>query len=148
MAEADREIVADRAIILGEIERLRPSRWRARLLMLSVPFALALVGLWLWLSSGRFVSTDNAYVKQDIVSISSDVSGRIVGAKVRENQMVRAGDLLFQVDPQPYRVALAQADAAIAGAQVRVDQLRTDYASTGADIDSASPACPNIGTKT
>ncbi|MET0372324.1 MAG: HlyD family secretion protein [Sphingobium sp.] len=142
MAEADRSIdmgSATLSIPLAEAPdaAARRGRWRRRALMLSVPLVIAGVGCWLWITSGRFVSTDNAYVKQDIVSVGADVNGRVVAVGVRENQMVKAGDLLFRVDPDPYRVALAEADAAIAGAQVKLDQLRTDYATTDADIDSA-----------
>ncbi|BAK67043.1 multidrug resistance protein A [Sphingobium sp. SYK-6] len=110
---------------------------RRIILMISVPLALLLVGGWVWVTSGRFVSTDNAYVKQDIVSVSSDVAGRIIDVRVRENQMVKAGDVLFVVDPEPYRVVLEQANAQIANAQVTVGKLRTDYQATNVDITGA-----------
>ncbi|WP_219924973.1 biotin/lipoyl-binding protein, partial [Halomonas sp. ND22Bw] len=73
--------------------------------MISVPLLLVLVGGWMWMTSGRYVSTDNAYVQQDMTSISPDVSGRIVAVNVRENQRVRAGDVLFRIAPEPYRIA-------------------------------------------
>ncbi len=116
--------------------QVAPDR-RRLMLMLSVPLLLAAVGGWFWLTGGKSVSTDNAYVKQDVVSVSSDVGGRIVGVDVRENQMVKAGQLLFSVDPEPYRVALAQADAQIAAAQVKVTELRTDLSTSGVDIQGA-----------
>src|SRR5439155_16052028 len=77
---------------------------RRRLLMLSVPLLVLLVGAYFWLTSGRYVSTDNAYVQQDKVSIAAEVGGRIVEANVRENQQVKKGDLLFRIDPRPYRI--------------------------------------------
>jgi membrane fusion protein (multidrug efflux system) len=83
------------------------------------------------------VSTDNAYVQQDKVSISAEVGGRIIDVAVRENDVVNAGDLLFRIDPEPYRIAIEQADAAIAAAQVRVSALETEFQTTGIDIDSA-----------
>ena len=110
---------------------------RHRLLMISVPLALVLGAGTYWFLTHNLVSTDNAYVKQDIVSVSSDVSGRIVEVAVHENQQVKAGDLLFRVDPEPYRVALEQADAQIAEAQVNVTELRAKYSSTNVDIDKA-----------
>jgi len=85
----------------------------------------------------HYVSTDNAYVQQDKVSISAEVGGRIVDVAVRENDVVKEGDLLFRVDPAPYRIAIEQADAAIAAAQVRVSSLQTEYQTTNVDIDSA-----------
>jgi len=119
----------------------RKRRWRL-LLMLSVPLLIALVGVYLWLASGRYVSTDNAYVQQDKVSVSAEVAGPILEVKVRENQRVKRGDLLFRIDPRPYRIALEQAEAQIAAAQVSVGQLEAEAAGTGADIQGATA---NVG---
>lgn len=118
-------------------EPRRKRAWLRPLLMFGLPaLVLGVVGFF-WLTSGRYVSTDNAYVQQDKVSVSADVAGRIVTVAVRENQRVKKGDLLFEIDPEPYRIALASADAAIAAAQVQVQTLRTSYAGTGADIQAA-----------
>jgi membrane fusion protein (multidrug efflux system) len=106
--------------------------------MLSVPLLIAAVGLYMWLASGRFVATDNAYVQQDKVSVSAEVAGPIVEVAVRENQRVRRGDLLFRIDPRPYRIALEQAEAQIAGARVSVHKLEAESAGTDADIQGAS----------
>lgn len=141
MAEADAMILRDTA----EPAQTGPSasendsgskrkRW---LLMFSVPVLIALLGGGYWYVSRGQINTDNAYVRQDIVSVSSDVAGKIVEVAVRENQQVKAGDLLFRVDPEPYRVALAQADAQIAAAQVNVVELQTQYRSTNVDIAKA-----------
>jgi membrane fusion protein, multidrug efflux system len=148
MAEADRpiaeagepfDIARDAAdpISAADNERVAPRRGKRIALLLSLPLALAALGGYFYLTSGKSVSTDNAYVKQDIVSVSSDVGGRIVSVKVHENQMVKAGDILFQVDAEPYKVALAQADAAIASAQVKVTELQTDYSTSGVGIAGA-----------
>ena len=72
--------------------------------------------------------------------MSADVAGRIVEVAVRENQPVKAGDLLFRIDPAPYRIAVAQANAAIANAQVNVATLTANYQGTGADIAAARDA--------
>ena len=58
-----------------------------------------------------------------MVSVAPEVNGVITEVLVRENQRVRRGDLLFRIDPRPFRIALAQADAQIAAAQVQVNQL-------------------------
>jgi membrane fusion protein (multidrug efflux system) len=105
--------------------------------MFGVPVVIALVGFYFWSMGGQFVSTDNAYVQQDKVSVSADVAGRIVEVAVRENQTVKAGALLFRVDPQPYSIAVAQADASIANAQVQVGTLISSYRGTNADIVAA-----------
>lgn len=113
------------------------SRWRRPALLLIVPLLVVAVGGYMWLTSGRFVSTDNAYVAQDKVSVGSDVAGRIVEVAVRENQRVKAGDVLFRIDPEPYRIAVAQADAAIANAQVQLNVLQSGLGSSAADIQAA-----------
>ena len=108
-----------------------------RLVMLSVPALLLLVGGYFWLTSGRYISTDNAYVHQDKVSIAAEVGGPIVAVAVGENQLVRKGDLLFRIDPGPYRIALEQAQAQIAAAQVQVAEAHAALSGTGADIVGA-----------
>ena len=117
-----------------------PSRrraWLRPLLMFGVPLLILAAGGYAWATSGRFVATDNAYVAQDKVSVTSTVAGQIVQVAAHENQTVRKGDLLFRIDPEPYRIAVAQADAAIAAAQVQLATLRSSYHGTGADIDAA-----------
>jgi membrane fusion protein (multidrug efflux system) len=122
-----------------ETQAAAPRKKRLRtLLMLSVPLLIAAVGLFLWLSSGRYVSTDNAYVQQDKVPVSAEVTGPVMEVAVRENQRVKKGDLLFRIDPRPYRIALAQAEAALASAQVSVNKLEAESAGTGADIQGAT----------
>lgn len=142
MAEADRQIGIRGSQPLSPAtetaeQRAASSPWRKRMLMLSVPLVLLLVGGYFWLTSGRYVSTDNAYIQQDKVAISSDVSGRIVNVYVKENQHVNAGDILFRIDPEPYKVALAQTNAAIASAQVELQKLRSDFSATSVDISGA-----------
>jgi membrane fusion protein, multidrug efflux system len=105
-----------------------PSRGRRRyLIMAAVPAILLAAGAWLWLASGRYVSTDNAYVQQDRVTITSNVSGRIVEAAVMANDPVKAGEVLFRIDPEPYRITLEGAEAALSSARLQVEQLRTAY---------------------
>ena len=106
-------------------------------LMFGLPLLIAVVAGYFYLTSGRYISTDNAYVRQDVISISPDVSGRIVAVNVKENQRVKAGDVLFRIDPEPYRIALAQANADLASARVQVATMATDSGSAAADIASA-----------
>ncbi|MEA3040364.1 MAG: rane fusion protein multidrug efflux system [Sphingomonadales bacterium] len=120
------------------VEVAPPRKKRLRvILMLAVPLILLAVGAYFYLTSGRYVSTDNAYVQQDKVSVSALVTGPIVEVAVKENQRVKAGDLLFRIDPSPYRIALEQAEAQIASAQVSVSKLQAENAGTGADILAA-----------
>lgn len=131
MAEADFQPAAER------VARKRPNRFARLALIGSVPLLLLAGGVSYYIANDHYVSTDNAYVQLDKVSISAEVGGRIVDVAVRENQNVKAGDLLFRIDPEPYRIAVEQANASIAAAQVRVASLETEYLTTGVDIESA-----------
>lgn len=135
MAEADPRI---ETTTISEPVAVKPKRKLLRpILMFGVPLVvISVIALW-WSLSGGTVSTDNAYVQQDKVSVASDVAGRIVEVAVKENQGVKAGDILFRIDPEPYRIAVAQADAAIANAQVQVTTMQASYVGTGADIEAA-----------
>ncbi|WP_397578316.1 HlyD family secretion protein [Sphingorhabdus sp.] len=115
----------------------KPTRFARLALMASVPLLLVGGATAYYIANDHYVSTDNAYVQQDKVSISAEVGGRIIDVAVRENDVVNAGDLLFRIDPEPYRIAIEQANAAIAAAQVRVSALETEFQTTGIDIDSA-----------
>ena len=137
MAEADPKL-ADNAADMTELEATKPRRnWRKLGLMLSLPIALLIGGLAYWQSLQGQVSTDNAYVHLDKVSISAQVGGQIVDVLVKENQHVKAGDLLFRVDPEPFRLQVAQADAAIASAQANEIAAANSSARSGADISAA-----------
>jgi membrane fusion protein (multidrug efflux system) len=102
-----------------------------------LPLVLIIGGVAYWRSLQGQVSTDNAYVHLDKVSVSGQVSGKIVEVLVRENQHVKAGDLLFRIDPEPYQLQIAQADASIAGAQASQISLANSSAMSGADISAA-----------
>ncbi len=119
------------------VETAPGSKLKRNVLLLAVPLLLLLVGGYFWLTSGKSVSTDNAYVKQDITSISTQVNGPVIEVAVREGQRIRRGDVLFRVDPAPYRVALMTAEAQLAQARLATQQLRTQVSGTSADIVGA-----------
>ena len=108
------------------------------ILMLIVPALLILGGTYYWLMSGGSVSTDDAQVKQDIVSVSPQVAGPIQQVFVKNGDRVKRGQLLFRIDPAPFQVALEQAQAQLAVAHLQTSQLRTQAAGTGADITGAA----------
>ncbi|HET9810643.1 MAG TPA: HlyD family secretion protein [Sphingomicrobium sp.] len=105
--------------------------------MLIVPLLILAGGLYYWLASADSVATDNAQVKQDIASVSAQVSGAVVEVAVEDGDHVKRGDVLFRIDAEPYRVALEQAEAQLAAARLQTSQLRTEAAGTGADITGA-----------
>ncbi len=131
MAEADPQIG------MKATSSTKSPRVARLVLLISVPLLLLGGATAYYIVNDQYVSTDNAYVQQDKVSISAEVGGRIVDVAVRENDVVKEGDLLFRIDPAPYRIAIEQADASIAAAQVRVSSLQTEYQTTNVDIDSA-----------
>ncbi|TIS59281.1 HlyD family secretion protein [Mesorhizobium sp.] len=108
------------------------------LLMFALPVALIAGGSYVWVTGGRYQETDNANLQQAKVSIAADTAGRIVRVDIADNQLVKQGDLLFAIDPEPYRIALAQADAAVAGARLNVEQLRAAYSQAMAQEKSDS----------
>ncbi len=116
---------ADPQIDIGTNTLPKPRRFARLALLASVPLLLAGGATAYYIANDHYVSTDNAYVQQDKVSISAEVGGRIIDVAVHENDVVNAGDLLFRIDPAPYHIAIEQADATIAAAQVRVSSLQT-----------------------
>jgi membrane fusion protein, multidrug efflux system len=96
-------------------------------LLVGVPAAAALLALVIWLQGGRFEETENAYVKANVIAVSADVSGRVVEVLARDNQPVAAGALLFRVDPAPFELALAQAEARMAVVRTEIEGLRAEH---------------------
>jgi len=137
MAEADPRQRGEQAggAAPEAIDSSPPARRRGpRLaLMLALPLALIVAGGFYWWGQQGKVSTDNAYIQQDKVSISAEVGGKIVEVAVREGQTVGLGALLFRLDPEPYRLQIRQADAQIALAQANVTALENSSDLSGAD---------------
>lgn len=131
MAPSEQDLSSKSALDDRKSRRLRMA------LFLSVPVLLVLAGGYLWLTGGRFVSTENAYVKRDKVSVSADVSGKVIEVDVRENDRVRPGQVLFRIDDEPFRIALAEAEAELANERLKVEQLRASYGEHLADVANA-----------
>lgn len=115
----------------------KPSRFRRNLLMFSVPVLLTLGGGYVWLTGGRYITTDNAYVHQPLVPVSADISGRIIEVNQAQNQFIKAGDVVFRVDPEPYRISLEEAEASLDAARQRVAELRSAYSTAQAQLEAA-----------
>ncbi len=112
-------------------------KWQRIALMALLPLLLLIGGGIYYLSLQGKVSTDNAYLQQDKVSISAEVGGRIVAVNADDGDSVKAGDVLFQIDPAPYQLQVQQAKAALAAAQANVTALANDSALSGADSSAA-----------
>ena len=92
-----------------------PSRGAAArgLLVVLLLAAAGVAGYGYWEHSGRLRSTENAYVNAEVVQVASLVAGRVIAVPVVENQYVRQGEALFDVDPAPFKVAVARARAEV-----------------------------------
>ncbi|HEU4618379.1 MAG TPA: HlyD family secretion protein [Gammaproteobacteria bacterium] len=101
------------------------------------PVAVAVGGAYFYLAAGRYVETDNAYVKADKVVISAEVAGRITRVAVEENQHVETGDVLFEIDDAPYRVALARGDAQMQAVLSFLQGLVASYKEKLIELDLA-----------
>ena len=119
-----------------EVAPKKKSGSRRLILMVAVPLVLVIGGGYFWLTGGRYEDTDNAYVQQAKVSLSADIAGRITSVNVGENQVVKAGAVLFTIDPQPYQIALDQANAALASARVNVEQLKVAYGTAQVQLNA------------
>jgi membrane fusion protein (multidrug efflux system) len=108
-----------------------------RVLLALGPLALAAAAISLWLGGGRYVTTDNAYVRADKVAVNADVAGTVVEIAVGENQRVAAGDLLFRLDDEPFRIALAAAEAQLASVRNDIAALEATWRQRLAEIRQA-----------
>ena len=98
-------------------------------MLVVVPLVALTLGFTWWLSSGRYVSTDNAYVGADKSLITPQVTGAIVAVHVVEGQKVKVGDPLFDIDPKPYEIALALAKGKRDAAKIEFANLKSSYLS-------------------
>jgi membrane fusion protein (multidrug efflux system) len=111
---------------------VRIGRNRLRMILLvGLPALAAVIGIGLYLSGGRYISTDNAYVGAQKVLITPDISGKITHVAIREGQLVNSGDELFTLDREPYMLALRQAKAKLDTARSNFDKLKSNLKSLG-----------------
>ncbi|MDB5396539.1 MAG: HlyD family secretion protein [Rhodospirillales bacterium] len=115
----------------------RRMTWR-RILLLLGPIVLVLAGSIYYLFSGRIVSTDDAYIKSRMLSVTATVPGQVVAVPVNDNQTVKRGDVLVQIDPAPYRLRLASAEADLAQSILNADRLRAQVRSRQQDLVQAN----------
>jgi membrane fusion protein (multidrug efflux system) len=112
---------------------------KARLRRILMYWGLALIAsiaLTFYLTGGRYVSTDDAYVYAAKLMVSTDVSGLVQDVNVREGQRVKKGDILFRLDPTPFQIALDTARANLAQSVLEVEATRSQYRSILGQIAS------------
>src|ERR1051325_3167733 len=120
------------------VVRPRAAKGRLRLVLLVVIPLIALAGgAYFYLASGRYISTDNAYIGAQKVLITPDISGKIAKVTVTEGQRVNAGDALIEIDPEPFRISVTQAEARLASVRTEFANPKTNLASLGRRITLA-----------
>ncbi|MGH7085671.1 MAG: HlyD family secretion protein [Acetobacteraceae bacterium] len=135
---APREVAAGISLLPGPLPGPSPlRRQRRRLLGAAALIALAAVGgggyRW-WEATKFLVSTDDAYLQSDSVSVSPQVAGTISALEVTDNQPVRAGEVLAQIDDRPFRAALSKARADVASAKARLSDVGAEIAKQVANV--------------
>ncbi len=114
--------------------RRRFARFLTRLvLMVVVPAASALIGAYFYVESQRYVTSENAYVKTDKVTIASEVSGKTLAVEVREHDKVEAGEMLPRLHEEPYRIAPEHAAARRGSIRTQIESRRASHRVKGAE---------------
>ena len=106
-------------------------------LLIVAPVVVAIGALALYLTGGRTESTDNAELQTGLVGIAADVSGKVTEIDVHENEVVKAGDVLFRIDPAIAQANVDAAQAALAAAKAAVGSSRADLQESTSGIAAA-----------
>jgi membrane fusion protein (multidrug efflux system) len=105
-----------------------------RVLMIGGVVIVVAASLAVWLTGGRYVTTDDAYVHAAQLMVSTDVSGLVKEVDVHEGQHVKRGDVLFRIDPNQFQIALDNAKANLANTKLTLLSMRDDYSRMQKDI--------------
>jgi membrane fusion protein (multidrug efflux system) len=124
-----------------EIESAQPQS-RRRGIIIAVVVVLALVAAGLWWRSTYSESTDDAQVNGHLIQVSARIAGQVAKVYVEENQVVKAGDLIAELDPRDYQVAVKNAEAALKSAQANAAAANVNVpittVNTGSNLRSAN----------
>src|ERR1700710_1406554 len=116
--------------------RRRISRAIVRPILMLGGIAVVIVGAaFYWLTGGRVVSIDDAYVRAAKEVIATDVSGIVAAVPVREGQRVNKGDVLLRLDRRPFEIALAGATANRNGMVSTLNAMKLDYKRMLREVD-------------
>ncbi len=129
-AQQARDAAADTLRKVRERNLTRP------ILMIGVPVLVALVAGYMYFTGGRYVSTDDAYVRAAKLMVTAEVSGVVSEVDVKEGQTVKAGDILFKIDARPFQIALENAKATLANTGLTVESMKQDYQRMLGDINA------------
>lgn len=110
---------------------------RKLLFLLLGPLVIIGVSTWFYLQGGRFIETENAYVKANITSISSEISGKVVEVNIADNERVTKGQVLYRLAPEPHLIAKARAEAALANIRRDIESQKVEYNTRQIEIERA-----------
>jgi len=125
---------ADEAAVAAPRTRLQRLRFT---LLVVVPVVVIVAGLCVYFLSGRYERTDDAYTQAAAVSVSSNVSGRVIAIDVRDNEFVKQGTTLFRLDDRPLRISVSEAAARLASAKLKIVSIKSTYRQRQSDLRSA-----------
>ena len=122
---------------MGAIRRF--FRWLFRgALLVGGPVAIAIAGLYFYMSTGRYVTTENAYVKADLIIMTAEVTGRVIEVEVKDNETVQPGQILFRIDPKRLEVERDRRLAELGIAQQKVAALKARHRTKLAELAAAT----------
>ena len=107
------------------------------LLLFVLPVVAALLALQWYAANARYITTDNAYIKADIITVSPSINGRVTAVHIKDNQWVAEGDTLFELDARPHEIAANRAEAQMHSIENEILSMRAQYAQITAEIADA-----------
>jgi membrane fusion protein (multidrug efflux system) len=131
------KIVSETPPLLAPSKKTNKKTLRVILLLLG-PLVVLAGGGYMYFTGGRYASTDNAYIKADIISVAPEISGAIVTVPVHDNQTVKKGDVLFTIDPASFQIAMMTAQANLATARANIEGARARWRQKQADLKIAA----------
>jgi membrane fusion protein (multidrug efflux system) len=114
--------------------RIPLHRRKRVLLLIVVPLLAGIIGVIFYLLGGRYVETDNAYIKAQKVPVSASVAGAVKDVLVLENQVVQSGQVLFRFDQTPFQIVVAKDEARLGQVRNDLAALRIGYREKQAEV--------------
>jgi membrane fusion protein (multidrug efflux system) len=144
IAEEKPALAMPPAVVAPAVQSKPARKRRLRLVLMLGGIAVVALGSgYFWFTGGRYVSTDDAYVRAAKLMVSTDVSGIVSDVDVKEGQTVKAGDVLFRIDPRQYQIALDNAKASLAETAMNLEAAKVDYQRMLSDIASQQATVEN-----
>ncbi|MDF1721421.1 MAG: HlyD family secretion protein [Minwuia sp.] len=137
----------------GDVASVRPARRRKRslrrfVLLVVIPVLIIAGAGFGYALGGRYITTENAYVKSTKFAVSSDLDGRVSAVHVTENQRVRAGDVLIELDSRAHEIRLAETEADLSRAASQVARLKIEYRAAQAELSETRARIDHLEKQT